>query len=250
MIVLRKDLNIYTPKLSIESCIILEQLYGSITAPIEKQMPSLEEQVFLISLCLRQYMLSEDEIYELFDDIESPYELIIDLYEEAGLIDTKQDSNASEGQEMTNNDELESDVPQTFEEMTNDMLIQCLAIGLSRQEFFQSTLKGIIQCVDAYKAQQQSKMEEQAYFDWQLANLIGISVARLLSKEAKYPKLEEAYPFINGTEDKPKLDEHGMTTEEAQTNAMILEWCMLMQERQEKKAKQQKETETGKVEVE
>ena len=249
MIVLRKDLQVYTPKLSIESCIILEQLYGSITAPIEKKMPSLEEQVFLISLCLRQYMLSEDEIYELFDDIESPYELIIDLYEEAGLIDTKQDSNASEGQEMTNNDELESDVPQTFEEMTNDMLIQCLAIGLSRQEFYSSTLKEITQCVDAYRTQQQNQLEEQAYFDWQLANLIGISVARLLSKEAKYPKLEEAYPFINGTEDKPKVDEHGMTTEEAQTNAMILEWCMLMQERQEKKTKQQK-SETGKVEVE
>lgn len=241
MIVLRKDLQVYTPKLSIESCIILEQLYGSITAPIEKQMPSLEEQVFLISLCLRQYMLSEDEIYELFDDIESPYELIIDLYEEAGLIDTKQDSNASEGQEMTNNDELESDVPQTFEEMTNDMLIQCLAIGLSRQEFYSSTLKEITQCVDAYRTQQQNQLEEQAYFDWQLANLIGISVARLLSKEAKYPKLEEAYPFINGTEDKPKVDEHGMTTEEAQTNAMILEWAMLMADRQaKKKSKEEK----------
>ena len=251
MIVLRKDLNVYQPKLSIESCIILEKLYGSITAPIEKTVPSLSEQVFLLSLCLRQYMLSEDDIYELFDDIESPYELILALYEEAGLIDTKQDSNASERQETTSDDKIEEDKPQTFEEMCNDMLVQCLAIGLSRQEFYQSTLKEIIQCVDAYKTQQQNKLEEEAYFSWQTANLIGISVARLLSKEAKYPKLEEAYPFINGTEDSKKVDEHGMTPEEAQTNAMIYEWCLAMADRQEKKkAKQQKETETGKVEVE
>ena len=235
MIVLRKDLNIYTPKLSIESCIILEQLYGSITAPLEKQMPSLSEQVFLISLCLRQYMLSEDDIYELFDNIENPYELIINLYEEAGLIDTKQNSNVSQEQETTSKNELEDNEPQTFEEMTNDMLVQCLAIGLSRQEFYQSTLKEITQCVESYKQQQQSKMEEQAYFDWQLANLIGVSVARLLSKEAKYPKLEEAYPFINGTEDKPKLDEHGMTAEERQTNAMIYEWALAMADKQAKK---------------
>lgn len=242
MIVLRKDLNIYTPKLSIESCIILEKLYGSITAPIEKTVPSLSEQVFLLSLCLRQYMLSEDDIYELFDDIESPYELIIDLYEEAGLIDTKQDSPAkTTGQETTSNDKIEEDIPQTFEEMCNDMLVQCLAIGLSRQEFYQSTLKEIIQCVDAYKTQQQNKLEEEAYFSWQTANLIGISVARLLSKEAKYPKLEEAYPFINGTEDKPKLDEHGMTAEEAQTNAMIYEWALAMADRQaKKKSKEEK----------
>lgn len=235
MIVLKNGLNVFQPKLSIESCIILEKLYGDITAPIMKQMPSLSEQVFLLSLCLRQYNLAEDQIYELFDDIESPYMLIIALYEEAGIIDTKQNSNVSQEQETTSKDELEDNEPQTFEEMTNDMLVQCLAIGLSRQEFYQSTLKEITQCVESYKQQQQSKMEEQAYFDWQLANLIGVSVARLLSKEAKYPKLEEAYPFINGTEDKPKLDEHGMTAEEAQTNAMILEWCMLMQERQAKK---------------
>lgn len=235
MIVLKNGLNVFQPKLSIESCIILEQLYGSITAPLEKQMPSLSEQVFLISLCLRQYMLSEDDIYELFDNIENPYELIINLYEEAGIIDTKQNSNVSQEQETTSKDELEDNEPQTFEEMTNDMLVQCLAIGLSRQEFYQSTLKEITQCVESYKQQQQSKMEEQAYFDWQLANLIGVSVARLLSKEAKYPKLEEAYPFINGTEDKPKLDEHGMTAEEAQTNAMIYEWALAMADRQAKK---------------
>lgn len=242
MIVLRKDLKIYQPKLSIESCIILEQLYGSITAPIENHIPTLSEQVFLISLCLRQYMLSEDDIYELFDEIEDSYALIIALYEEAGLINTKQDSNASERQETTSNDKIEEDTPQTFEEMCNDMLVQCLAIGLSRQEFFNSTLKEITQFVDAYKKQQQSKLEEQAFFDWQLANLIGSSVARLLSKDAKYPKLEEAYPFVKDS--KPQEEENSkLTAEERKFSAQMLEWAMAMNRKQEKKKAQQEQSE-------
>ena len=242
MIVLRKDLKIYQPKLSIESCIILEQLYGSITAPIENHIPTLSEQVFLISLCLRQYMLSEDDIYELFDEIEDSYALILALYEEAGLINTKQDSNASERQETTSNDKIEEDTPQTFEEMCNDMLVQCLAIGLSRQEFFNSTLKEITQFVDAYKRQQQNKLEEQAFFSWQTANLIGSSVARLLSKDAKYPKLEEAYPFVK--DDKPQEEENSeLTAEERKFSAQMLEWAMAMNRKQEKKKAQQEQSE-------
>ena len=242
MIVLRKDLKIYQPKLSIESCIILEQLYGSITAPIENHIPTLSEQVFLISLCLRQYMLSEDDIYELFDEIEDSYTLILALYEEAGLINTKQDSNASERQETTSNDKIEEDTPQTFEEMCNDMLVQCLAIGLSRQEFYNSTLKEIMQCVDAYKQQQQNKLEEQAFFSWQTANLIGSSVARLLSKDAKYPKLEEAYPFVKDS--KPQEEENSeLTAEERKFSAQMLEWAMAMNRKQEKKKAQQEQSE-------
>ena len=240
MIVLKHGLNIYQPKLSIESCVILEQLYGSITAPIEKHIPSLSEQVFLISLCLRQYMLHEDDIYELFDEIQDAYSLILALYEEAGLINTKQEQNPVDAEKTPNNDEINNE-PQTFEEMCNDMLIQCLAIGLSRQEFFNSTLKEVTQYVEAYNKQQQSKLEEQAYFDWMLANLIGSSVARLMSKDAKFPKLEEAYPFVKDNKPQQPVDDKGLTSEEKQASLAITEWAMAMQRKKEKaKAKEQK----------
>jgi hypothetical protein len=241
MIVLRHGLNIYQPKLSIESCIILEQLYGSITAPIEKHIPSLSEQVFLISLCLKQYMLHEDDIYELFDEIQDAYSLILALYEEAGLINTKQAQNPVDAEKTPNNSELNNE-PQTFEEMCDDMLIQCLAIGLSRQEFFNSTLKEVTQYVEAYNKQQQSKLEEQAYFDWMLANLIGSSVARLMSKDAKFPKLEEAYPFVKDNKPQQPVDDKGLTSEEKQASLAITEWAMAMQRKKEKaKAKEQKQ---------
>jgi hypothetical protein len=242
MIVLRKGLSVFQPKLSIESCIILEQLYGSITAPIEKQIPSLSEQVFLISLCLRQYNLSEDELYELFDELENPLQIVFKLYESAGLINTKQDEQNPVDAEKTPNNEAINNEPQTFEEMCNDMLVQCLAIGLSRQEFFNSTLKEVTQYVEAYKKQQQNKLEEQAYFDWMLANLIGNSVARLMSKDAKFPKLEEAYPFVKDSKPQQPVDDKGLTSEEKQASLAITEWAMAMQRKKEKaKAKEQKQ---------
>jgi hypothetical protein len=235
MIVLKYNFKIYKPKLTIETCIVLEQLYGSVTRLIEKKIPSLYEQVFLLSLCLNQYQLQEDEIYELIDGIDDLFSLILALYEEAGLINTEQQNPVDV--EKTGNEEINNE-PRTFEDMCNDMLIQCLSIGLSRQEFFNSTLKEVTQYVEAYKKQQQNKLEEQAYFDWMLANLIGNSVARLMSKDAKFPKLEEAYPFINETEDKPKLDENELTSEEKLASAHIMEWAMAMHRKQEKKRKQ------------
>ncbi len=235
MIVLKHGLKTYKPRLTMDVCIQLEQLYGSVTKPLESRIPSLEDTVFIIALSLQQYMLQEDEIYELIDGIDDLFSLILALYEEAGLINTEQDSNDSERQKTTSNDKIEEDTPQTFEDMCNDMLIQCLSIGLSRQEFYNSTLKEVTQYVEAYKKQQDNKLQEQAYFDWQLANLIGISVGRLLSKETKFPKLEEAYPFINGTEDKPKLDENKLTSEERQISAQLTEWAYAMRDKQKRK---------------
>lgn len=42
--------------------------------------------------------------------------------------------------------------------------------------------------------------KEQAARDWTLADLIGRSVARLYSKDAKMPEIWEAYPALFGEE--------------------------------------------------
>lgn len=243
MIVLRKDFNVYKPKLSIESCIILEQLFGSVTKPIESNIPSLSEQVFLLSLCLSQYNLSEDELYELIDDIDDLFSLIIDLYTEAGLINQEQDSNDSERQETTSNDKVE-DTPQSFEEMCNDMLIQCMSIGLSRQEFYNSTFKEVRQYSQAYQQQQKNEAINRALDTYQLADLISVSVGRLLSKEIKMPKFEVYYKHLfedvdTSEEEQTQSEDSGLTAEEMRTSAMILEWAMSQQRKQEQKKKQE-----------
>ena len=241
MIAIRKGLRVFYPKLTIHTCITLEKLFGSVTAPIESRIPSLYDMVFLFSLCMQQYNISEDELYELIDDIDDLFALIIDLYTEAGLIDTEQDSNDSERQETTSNDKVE-DTPQSFEQMCDETLIQCMSIGLSRQEFYGSTFKEVKQYSEAYQKQQKNKLEEQAFFDWQLANLIGSSVARLLSSDVKYPTLQEAYPFLDDTQPTEEVGEDGLTPEE---RAIIInqekmrEWVEAMN-----KKRKQKETNT------
>lgn len=238
MIAIRKGLRVFYPKLTIHICITLEKLFGSVTAPIESRIPSLYDMVFLFSLCMQQYNISEDEIFELIDGIDDLFSLIIDLYTEAGLIDTEQDSNDSERQETTSNDKVE-DIPQSsFEEMCNETLIQCLSIGLSKEQFYNSTFKEVRQYSEAYQQQQKNRLEEQAFFDWQLANLIGSSVARLLSSDAKYPTLQEAYPFLNDTQPTEEVGEDGLTPEE---RAVIInqekmrEWVEAMNKKRKQK---------------
>lgn len=48
------------------------------------------------------------------------------------------------------------------------------------------------------------RMKQKAQFDYALANLIGISSARMMSSDVKYPAIEDAYPdlFV-----KPKEEE-------------------------------------------
>ena len=77
---------------------------------------------------------------------------------------------------------------------------------MREEEFYKSTLAQVTRYIESYNKQQQSELQEKAYFDYQLANLIGMSVSRLLSKDAKYPEFKKAYPFI-GNDNQERVDE-------------------------------------------
>lgn len=255
MIVLRHGLKTYKPRLTIDVCIQIEQLYGSVTKPLESRMPSLSDTVFIIALSLQQYMLDEDTLYEIIDEIENPLQIVFKLYEEAGLINTQQEEqNPVEAKEMPNNEEINNE-PQTFEQMCDDMLKSILEMNLmSIHQFYTSTLKEITLQVQSYNKFKSNEMEQEAFFSWQTANLIGMSVGRLLSKDAKYPKLEEAYPFTKQSleqqqqQSKEQSKDNGeLTAEEQLVSARLTEWAMAMKRKQEKKkAKEQKEQEQSK----
>lgn len=52
------------------------------------------------------------------------------------------------------------------------------------------------------------RMKSKAQFDYILGNLIGVSVARVISKEAEYPSIEKVYPSLFEAEiDKAKEEE-------------------------------------------
>ena len=48
------------------------------------------------------------------------------------------------------------------------------------------------------------RIKQKAQFDYALANLIGISSARMMSSDVEYPPIEDAYPNLF---DKPKEED-------------------------------------------
>lgn len=59
----------------------------------------------------------------------------------------------------------------------------------------------IMRVIDSHKRVMEAKRKEKAYFDYTLANLIGYSVSRIHSANAKFPSLEEAYLSVFDSEE-------------------------------------------------
>lgn len=73
------------------------------------------------------------------------------------------------------------------------MLLQpTLNLGLAESDFWEMT-PGEIQ---RYNEGALWRLKSKAQFDYMLANLIGISSARMMSNDVKFPTLEEAYPNL------------------------------------------------------
>ena len=244
MIVLRHGLKTYKPRLTIDVCVQIEQLYGSVTKPLESRIPSLEDTVFIISLSLQQYMLDEDTLYEIIDEIENPLEIVFKLYEEAGLINTQQDKqNPVEAKEIGNNEEINNEPTeqQTFEQMCNDMLKNILQINLMPiHQFYASTLKEITLQIECYNKYKNNVALDNAVEIYQLADLTSQAVARLISKEATMPEFNKYFKhLLKDVETKEPVNSKGLTAEEEQASISIREWAMAIQRKKEKERKKQ-----------
>lgn len=58
------------------------------------------------------------------------------------------------------------------------------------------TVAEIQRAEESYNRCVEYRQKEKAQFDYILADLIGISVSRLLDENAKYPSLHEVYPSL------------------------------------------------------
>ena len=69
-------------------------------------------------------------------------------------------------------------------------------MGLSEQEYWNMTLAELERYIASYKRREKARAQEQASFDYILADLIGRSVGRLYSSATKIPEISEAYPSL------------------------------------------------------
>lgn len=96
-------------------------------------------------------------------------------------------------------------------EYTLPIALEC---GISHWDYWDLTYGEISQLIKVHNKKEKQRLQEQAAFNYSLANLIGLSVARLMDKNAKYPPIEEAYPNLFDPEQlKPKKQDWRVAAE-------------------------------------
>ncbi len=118
MIVLKHENKIYYPKLTIRSCLAIDKLFGELTRPLLTVI-SVKTQLLLLSLSLEQYELSDDELYDVADSIEDLNSLILEVYQEAGIINQNQSELETEREYKPTNNVPNDNV--TFENHVMDL---------------------------------------------------------------------------------------------------------------------------------
>lgn len=231
LIVLRHANKIYYPKLTIRSCLSINKIFGEITQPLLTVI-SVETQILILSLSLDHYSLSDDELYEIADKVEDLNSLILELYQEAGIINQNPSKLPTESEYEPINDIRDDSV--TFENHVMELLAQCMSIGMKEDEFYELTLNQITRYVESHTKQQENKYRDQAFFDYQLASLIKIAIGSVIDRKVTFPSFEKAYPFVKGIREKEIDNEWEMEVQRIK----LREWAEQMNKKIEKKKKE------------
>lgn len=148
---------------------------------------------------------SIDDAYDIFDDyienvgdVGSFFLVLLKLFEDMGFIsnnDDEEDTEQDEGSDDGNNEDVDSE-DITLEARFSELLIKCLEAGITEEFFWKSTYGEMLRYMKAYSNILLRERQDKASFDYQLSNLIGISVSRLFSSDSKFPEIYDAYPSI------------------------------------------------------
>ena len=212
------DCHIYNLRLTLIDVVQLERLLGESPLDILQKAAiynaygiSLEDLVYILYVSLQggETKYTIDDAYDIFDDyienvgdIGSFLNTLIRLFVDMGFIsgdndyydEVVNDKEEDANNESPNEDVLEEDI--TLETRFKRLLIKCLEAGITEEFFWNSTYGEMLRYMKAYSNRLLRERQDRAFFDYQLSNLIGISVSRLFSSDGKFPEIHEAYPSI------------------------------------------------------
>lgn len=115
-----------------------------------------------------------------------------------------------------------------------DLLPNAMKAGVSYADFWDLTYGEIMLHIKVHNEVKVDELKAQAAQQHSLANLIGMSVARLMDKEAKFPTLYECYPELFAEEAKKEQEE--MAEKEWKLyKARIMEYSMANNAKQKAK---------------
>lgn len=207
------DYHIYKLRLTLIDVVQLERLLGESPLNILYKATqgynfNLEDLIMILYTALLQdgdKKYSIDDAYDIFDDyienvgdVGSFFLVLLKLFEDMGFISNDNDEEDTEQDDSSNNDEDEvvdsEDI--TLEARFSELLIKCLEAGITEEFFWKSTYGEMLRYMKAYSNILLRERQDKASFDYQLSNLIGISVSRLFSSDSKFPEIYDAYPSI------------------------------------------------------
>ena len=221
------DYHIYNLRLTLIDVVQLERLLGESPLDILQSAAmsniygvSMEDLVYILYVSLQggETKYTIDDAYDIFDDyvdnvgdIGSFLQTLVKLFIDMGFISGDDDyydevvEDTDANNESNNEDVLEEDI--TLETRFKRLLIKCLEAGITEEFFWNSTYGEMLRFMKAYSNRLLRERQDKAFFDYQLSNLIGISVSRLFSSDSKFPEIHEAYPSIF---EPPSTDEIAM----------------------------------------
>ena len=88
-----------------------------------------------------------------------------------------------------------------FSDVVYKWLEVALDMGISECDFWNMTIAELDRAVNSKRRINRMKAQEQASFDYILADLIGRSIARIYGSSNKLPEISEAYPSLFATEE-------------------------------------------------
>ena len=205
------DYHIYKLRLTLIDVVQLERLLGESPLNILYKATqgynfNLEDLIMILYTALLQdgdKKYSIDDAYDIFDDyvenvgdVGSFFLVLLKLFEDMGFISQNNDEDTTEDDSFDDKDEVVDSEDMTLEARFSDLLIKCLEAGITEEFFWKSTYGEMLRYMKAYSNILLRERQDKASFDYQLSNLIGISVSRLFSSDSKFPEIYDAYPTI------------------------------------------------------
>ena len=233
------DYHIYNLRLTLLDVVQLERLLGESPLDILQKAATtrtfgvgLEDLVYILYVSLQggETNYTIDDAYDIFDDyidnvgdVGSFLNTLVKLFTDMGFISGDDDYYEEVVKEEANNESNNEDVIEeemTLETRFKRLLIKCLEAGITEEFFWNSTYGEMLRFMKAYSNRLLRERQDRAFFDYQLSNLIGISVSRLFSSNGKFPEIHEAYPSIF----EPPSQEELMTLEAMKMKARMIEY--------------------------
>ena len=205
------DYHIYKLRLTLIDVVQLERLLGESPLNILYKATqgynfNLEDLIMILYTALLQdgdKKYSIDDAYDIFDDyvenvgdVGSFFLVLLKLFEDMGFISQNNEEDTTEDDSFDDKDEVVDSEDITLEARFSDLLIKCLEAGITEEFFWKSTYGEMLRYMKAYSNILLRERQDKASFDYQLSNLIGISVSRLFSSDSKFPEIYDAYPTI------------------------------------------------------